>query len=113
MLKKKKLHYSGKEGQNNYNTYDKNDGSLVNSRSAIIENNIIIPKGARGRCVETSGDQLFIDFGEGIVVPFRVYGNDNSPENMIEVDQRTYDIVINHRTASLYFDVNNLAGSVQ
>jgi len=111
VLKKRNLHYSSAVAQNNFNTYDRADGALIDSQSTLEENHLIIPKGAHGICVNATIDQLHIDFGKGIIIPFRIYSHDNSPGNQIVIDQRTYGIVVKKRTASLYFDVTNHTGS--
>lgn len=111
VLKKRDLHYTSKVALNNYQRYNSRDGFLTDSRSAIVEDNLVIPKGARGTCLYASNDSLFIDFGEGVVIPFRIHSHDNSPANQISVDQQSFDIVVVNRTATLYFDVSNYSKS--
>lgn len=111
VLKKRDLHYTSKVALNNYQRYNSRDGFLTDSRSAIVEDNLVIPKGARGTCLYASNDSLFIDFGEGVVIPFRIYSHDNSPANQILLDQQSFDIVVGNRTATLYFDVSNYSKS--
>jgi hypothetical protein len=105
VLKKKDLHYTSATGSNTYNWYDTRDGSLSDSRSALMENNLVIPKGARGSCRSASKDSLFIDFGEGVGIAFRIHSYDNSPANQVVVDQRNYRLKVKNRTGILYFDV--------
>jgi hypothetical protein len=111
VTKKKELHYAAKASQNNHKVYNRQDGSLKTSYSTLTENNLLIPKGASGKCVDASENQLIIDFGEGVVIPFRIYSHDNSPANQIFLDQQSFDIVVVNRTATLYFDVSNYSKS--
>lgn len=105
VLKKRDLHYASEVALNNYKRYNSRDGLLTDSRSAMVEDNLVIPKGARGTCLYASNDSLLIDFGEGIVIPFRIHSQDNSPALQIVVDQKNYKLLVKNRTASLYFEV--------
>lgn len=111
IIKEKDLHYVAEASRNNYNIYNRQDASLTDSYSTLTENNLLIPKGASGKCVDASEDQIQIDFGEGVVILFRIHGQDNSPANQISVDQQSFDIVVHKRTASLYFDASNYSKS--
>jgi hypothetical protein len=107
VLKKKDLHYVNEAEQNNYNIYNRQDGSLTDSQRVLIKNNLVIPKGATGKCVHVTDDQLLIDFGEGVVIPFILHANNNSPATKIRVDQRSFGIKVLHRSSSLYIDVSS------
>ncbi len=108
VLRKDRLHYSDTESRNDINYYDTDRSTLYNSHSFLIEDNVIIPTGAHGVCVNAYDDNFIIDFGDGVLVPFIVNKGNNRAESTIEVDGREYNIVVSNRTPCLYFYTREL-----
>lgn len=73
--------------------------------------NIVIPTGANGVCVNSYDDILIIDFGKGVLVPFKVYTDDNKAKSKIEVDEREYSLEPSILNVHLYFDTRGLQTS--
>lgn len=111
VLKKHKLHYSDIDWKENSNFYTVDGSTPYHSRSAVYEENIVIPRGATGRCIHSQDDQFTIDFGEGIHITFLVLNDDNRASAKIEVDGRIYSIAGSNQEASLFFDTRGLSGS--
>jgi len=104
VLKKHKLHYSDIDWKENSNFYTADASTPYYSRSAFYEENIVIPRGATGRCIHSRDDQFIIDFGEGMLVTFRLMNDGNKAKGKIVIEGRTYNIVDSNRKVSLYFD---------
>ncbi len=111
ILKKHKLHYSDIDLKENSNFYAVDASTPYNSASAVYEENIVIPRGATGRCIHSRDDQFIIDFGEGMLVVFRVMNDDNRASAKIKVDGRIYTLEGTNREASLYFESRGLISS--
>jgi len=104
VLKANQLHYTDAEGRINNNFYGPDNSDILSSSSALIEENIIVPKGARGVCVDSRDGSLTIDFGSGILVPFIIYDSYNRAIGELVVNERNYGINAGKRHATLYFD---------
>jgi hypothetical protein len=111
ILKTHKLHYSDIDRKDNTNFYAGDESTPYYSRSAIFEENIVIPKGATGHCIHSQDDHFIIDFGEGVLVPFSLLNDDNKAKGKIVIEGRTYSLVESNRKGSLHFDTRNLATS--
>jgi len=107
VLKTQKLHYSNIDRKENNNFYANGESVPYYSSSAIYEENIVIPNGAKGVCVHSRNDHFIIDFGEGVLVPFRIMNDDNRASGKIEVNGRTYSLVESNRKASLFFNTRS------
>ncbi len=111
ILKKHKLHYSDIDLKENSNFYAVDASTPYYSRSAVYEENIVIPRGATGRCIHSQDDQFIIDFGEGMLVTFRVMNESNKAKGKIIIEGRTYSLVDSNRMVSLYFDTRTFCNS--
>ncbi len=108
ILKSHPLCYSDAEGRVNNNFYGDDHSTIITNNRALILENIVIPKGARGILTDSDDASFTIDFGDGVKVPFDVYHNFNRAKSEIVVGSRTYHIEHGGRSASLYFDCNGL-----
>ena len=96
---------------NKTNFYAADESTPYYSHSVIFEENIVIPTGATGLCLHSQDSQFIIDFGEGILVPFHVWNDDNRASDRIEADGRIYELVSSNRKATLFFNTRDLSGS--
>lgn len=103
VLKKHKLHYADMASRNNINFYKEDESTIRENYSFLIENNVEIPTGARGLCVDSQDDQLIVEFGEGINVPFMLYNKNNRPKVKIMVNGKVYNLEVSYRIPRLYF----------
>jgi len=111
ILKTHKLHYSDIDRKDNTNFYAGDESTPYESRSVIFEDNIVIPAGASGVCIHSQDDNFIINFGEGVLVPFRLLNDDNKAKGKIVIEGRTYSLVNSNRKATLYFDTRSLSNS--
>ena len=111
VLKAHELHYSDADNKYINNYYETDRSTIYKSHSFLMNDNIVIPTGADGVCVNADEDNFVIDFGDGVLVPFNVYNSFNSAKSEIEVDERGYRIERSNRNASLYFDTRGLRAS--
>jgi len=111
VLKTHKLHYSDTQKRYIINNYEVNESSPYESHNVHIKDNIVIPTGTNGLCVQSNDDHLTIDFGKGVLVPFIVYDDDNRVKANIVVDERMYSLVVSNRNARLCFDTRELKNS--
>ncbi len=102
VLKARKLHYSTNDKLYN-NFYEDKRSKIHKSHSVLVEDNIVIPVGAHGVCVNSYDDNFIIDFGKGILVPFEIHDQYNRAKSKIEVDGRMYSREFSNRNARLYF----------
>lgn len=107
ILKSHKLHYLDIDRKENTNFYAVDESIPYYSRSAIYEENIVIPSGATGQCIHAQDDHFIIDFGEGVLVPFSLLNDDNKAKGKILINGRTYSLVESNRKASLFFHTRN------
>lgn len=108
VLKTHKLHYSDIDRRYIINNYEAIESTAYESHSFHINDNIVIPTGAFGVCVNSYEDNFIIDFGKGVLVPFIVYNDNNRAKGKIVVDERAYSLVVSNRNASLYFNTREL-----
>jgi hypothetical protein len=111
VLKKHSLHYSDTDSRNNNYYYETDQSTMYRSYSFLIEDNIVIPKGAPGVCVNFSEDNFIIDFGKGVLIPFKIHDGYNSAKSEIEVDGRKYNVEVSNRKGHLYFNTSGLKTS--
>ena len=111
VLKSHKLHFSDPDSRINSNYYAADKSAIYKSQSVMVEENIVIPTGAIGVCVNSDEDNFIIDFGHGILVPFKVYSSYNKAKSEIVVDERAYSVEVSNRNASLYFDTREVKAS--
>ena len=111
ILKTHKLHYSDIQRRYIINNYEINESAPYESHKAHIKDNIVIPTGANGVCVQSNDDHLTIDFGKGVLVPFIVYNDNNRAKANIVVDEKMYSLVVSNRNARLCFDTRELKKS--
>lgn len=103
VLKKQKLHYLFTDRQYQVNNYMANEPTPFDSYKANLQDNIVIPKGAAGACVNPEMRYFIIDFGMGVQVPFILSEEGNHAKKRIEINQQVYSLSENHRPACLYF----------
>jgi hypothetical protein len=108
VLKSNKLHYLATDSRNYVNLYEGDKSTPKESYSFLIQDNIVIPTGSRGVCVNPSNDNFAIDFGKGIIVPFKVYNDYNRANSEIVVNERTYSFQVSNQNPSLYFNIREL-----
>ena len=108
VLRTRKLHYSDIDSRNNMNFYETDKSTLKESYSFLIQDNIVIPTGSSGVCVNPSDDNFTINFGKGIIVPFKVYNDYNKANSEIVVNERGYSFQVSNRNPSLYFNTREL-----
>ena len=104
ILRIKKLHYSDTDVEYKIYDFGPDKSTILDSHSFQIEDNIYIPRGASGVCVNSNDNNFIIDFGDGILVPFTVYDANNRAKSTIEVNGRAYSLEDNNRKACLYFN---------
>ena len=110
VLKTHKLHYLLVDRVDKTNFYTIGESTPYYSRSAIFEENIVIPTGTTGLCFFSRGNQFIIDFGEGIRVPFHIHSDDNRASDRIKLEGRIYKLVPNRRKPTLFFDTRGPSG---
>lgn len=103
VLKDHELHYSYSVGRITNTYYEADRNAIYKSLSGLIEENIVIPKGAPGKCVHATNDNFIIDFGDGVLVSFDVYQSFCRAKSELEVEERRYYIEAGDRIATLYF----------
>lgn len=108
VLKKHKLHFSVTDATFNSNYFGPDKTVIYKDQEIQMNDNIIIPMGANGVCVNTNDDNFIIDFGEGVLVTFIVYGDDNGTKSEIEVEERRYSLEQGSQRACLYFETREL-----
>ena len=111
VLKTHKLLYSDIEEKHNIHHYEVNETKPFESHSVILEDNISIPTGASGLCINSQNDHFIIDFGKGVLVPFYIMNDNNKAKGKIVIDGRTYNLIDSNRKASLFFDTRSLTRS--
>jgi len=107
-LKKHKLHYSGTDSRHNINYFEADNSTPVDSYSFLVLDNIFIPRGATGACFDPSDDNFTIDFGEGIIIPFRIYKDNNVAISEIVINKKGYRLQYSTLNPTLYFDTAEL-----
>jgi hypothetical protein len=108
VLRGHKLLYTDIDSRNNVYLLDTDQSTIKESYSYLIQDNIVIPKGSSGICVGHSKNNLIIDFGKGIIVPFVVSDDQNRANSELIIDERTYSLVISNRSPGLYFYTRDL-----
>jgi len=108
VLKYNKLHYQATDSRNYMNLYEGDNSTPKESYSFLVQDNIIIPNGSKGVCVNPSVDNFAIDFGKGVIVHFRIYDGYNTANREIAVNRRRYVIQENNKSACLYFNIREL-----
>lgn len=108
VLKTSKLQYSDTDRRYEVNNYGTDKSSPFESHQIQIQDNIVIPTGAHGACVGSKDDQLIIDFGKGVLIPFIVLNDHNRATGKIKIDERLYSLEVSNRNACLYFDTRKL-----
>ena len=108
VLKGQKLLYSDIDSRNNVNLLEADKSTIKESYSYLIQDNIMIPKGSSGLCVGHSKNNLTIDFGKGIIVPFVVSKDQNRARSELIIDERVYSLVLSTRPPSLHFNTREL-----
>jgi hypothetical protein len=104
VLKKHDLLYTDNDRRVRINNFGSGSTLLHDSRNLLIQDNVLIPKGAAGVCISSSEDVLVLDFGEGVLVPFKLGLEENRASGIIEVDNREYRLQPAKRNPSLYFN---------
>ncbi len=104
ILKKHDLLYTDNDRRVRINNFAAGNTRLHDSRNLLIQDNVLIPKGAAGVCISSSKDVLVLDFGEGVLVPFKLGLEENRASGIIEVDNREYRLQPAKRNPSLYFN---------
>ena len=104
VLKKQKLHYLHTDRQYLLNNYLATESTPFDSYKVNLQDNIVIPKGAAGACINPKMRYFTIDFGEGVLVPFILSEDGNHAKKRIEINQQVYSLSENHRPACLYFN---------
>ena len=112
-LKKGKLHYVAVEKTLEIRDHDVESPALYDSHIMHVMDNIVVPAGAPGRCLRAEGNQLVIDFGEGVVVPFLIYGKDNRASALMFVGQKKYNSLREPPRSRLYFKPGTTSRSGQ
>ncbi len=111
VLKTHNLHYSDADRRVHSNYYEPGKTTIYKSHSVHIEDNIVIPTGACGGCVNINSEHFVIDFGEGVLVPFKLYNEYATPKSEIVVDERRYRLKVSNRNSCLYFDTRGCKAS--
>lgn len=111
VMKKHKLHYSDSNRRYQINNYGSDGTTYYDSQDLLIMDNIVIPAGSAGVCINSNDNTLLIDFGKGVVIPFLVSDEGNSATGEIEMEDRLYNLESNRRNARLYFDTKGLTKS--
>ena len=104
VLRKQKLHYLHTDRQYQVNNYMANVSTPFDSYKVNLQDNILIPKGAAGACINPEMKYLIIDFGEGVRIPFILSEEGNHAKKRIQINQQVYSLSENHRSACLYFN---------
>ena len=90
------------------NLYEGDRSTPKESYSYLIQDNIIIPTGSKGVCVNPSVDSFAIDFGKGVIVHFRIYEGYNRANREISVNPRRCIIQENNKNSGLCFNIREL-----
>ena len=72
VLKKHKLLYLDNDRRVRINNFGNDNSTIYDSQNLLIQDNVVIPTGAVGICINSSEDELVLDFGKGVIVPFKV-----------------------------------------
>ena len=90
------------------NLYEGDRSTPKENYSYLVQDNIIIPTGSKGVCVNPSVDSFAIDFGKGVIVHFRIYEGYNRANREIALNHRRYIIQENNKNPCLYFNIREL-----
>jgi len=108
VLKGHELLYTDIDSRNNVNLLDQDKSTIKESYSYLIQDNIRIPKGCSGICVDHSMNSLIIDFGKGIIVPFVLSEDQNRAQSELFIDGRVYSLGFSNQPPGLYFNRREL-----
>ena len=103
VLKKGKLHYSGTDRMVEIRNQTRPGSPEYDRYIAETRNNIVVPKGATGVCIFSDPDQLVIDFGEGVRIPFQLLDQTNTAADTIRLNRQPYYLNGRNHKSCLYF----------
>lgn len=108
ILKKGDLLYRKNNGNVRINNYYNGNNTIYNRQDLLIQDNILIPTGAEGICIKSGEEELVVDFGKGVVVPFKVSYEDNRAAGAIKIEKSEYRLESAKRGSRLYFNSADL-----
>jgi len=108
VLKKHKLLYRNNERRVRINNFGPDNTTIHDTLTLLIQNNIVIPAGATGICIRSSEDEIVLDFGKRIAIPFKVGYDESRASDIIIIEGREFRIESAKRNPTLYFDSKTL-----